>query len=105
LKPGGVHVFTVPLYKGRKTKIRARAGPSGIEYLDQPDYHGNPIDENGSLVVTEWGTDIVDFVLRSCELETTIYSFADRRFGLDGEFLDVLVTRNRGEPAVPDQLE
>jgi len=96
LKPGGMHVFTVPIYSGRETMIRARKGPFGIEHLKPPDYHGNPIDENGSLVVTEWGRDIVEFIKRHSNLETIIYSYSDPAFGLEAEFLDVLVSRKAG---------
>src|SRR5688572_8642909 len=39
LKPGGAHVFTVPLYKGRKTVIRALGEGNRIQYLHEPMYH------------------------------------------------------------------
>lgn len=59
----------------------------------KPDYHGNPIDEAGSLVVTEWGDELCDFVFRSCRMTTIILNFCDSRLGLKGEFLDVLISR------------
>ena len=59
----------------------------------KPDYHGNPIDAAGSLVITEWGDELGDFVFRSSGLTTTILNFYDPRFGLKGEFLDVLIGR------------
>jgi hypothetical protein len=59
----------------------------------KPDYHGNPIDAAGSLVVTEWGDELCDFVFRSSRMTTAIYNFFDPRFGLKGEFLDVLISR------------
>jgi SAM-dependent methyltransferase len=99
LKPGGAHVFTVPYYRGKKTVVRARAGESGsIEHLMKPDYHVNPIDSEGSLVVTEWGDEIGHFILRASGMTTTIYSFFDTRLGLEGEFLDVFVSRKPGSP-------
>jgi SAM-dependent methyltransferase len=94
LKPGGAHVFTLPYYRGKKTVIRARAGSRGeVEYLMEPDYHGNPIDPSGSLVVTEWGDELCDFIFRASGMTTTIFNFFDPRFGLEGEFLDVLISR------------
>jgi SAM-dependent methyltransferase len=94
LKPNGAHVFTVPYYRGRKTVVRARPdGPGGIKHLMKPDYHGNPIDANGSLVITEWGDELGDFILRTSGMTTTIFNFFDPRFGLEGEFLDVLISR------------
>jgi SAM-dependent methyltransferase len=94
LKPGGAHVYTVPYYRGKKTVVRAEPnGNEGIRHLMKPDYHGNPIDAAGSLVVTEWGDELCDFVFRSSGMTTTIFNFYDPRLGLKGEFLDVLVSR------------
>jgi SAM-dependent methyltransferase len=94
LKPDGAHVFTVPYYRGKKTVIRARATDSGgIEHLADPDYHSNPIDPEGSLVVTEWGDEICDFIFRASGMKTSIFSFFDPRLALEGEFLDVFVSR------------
>jgi hypothetical protein len=94
LKPGGAHVYTVPYFRGKKTVVRAKPnGDRGITYLMKPDYHYNPIDAMGSLVVTEWGDELCDFVFRSSQMTTTIFNFYDPRFGLKGEFLDVLISR------------
>jgi hypothetical protein len=95
LRPGGAHVFTVPIFRGHRTVVCAVPAGSGIEYLCPPKYHGNPVDPNGSLVVNEWGDDFVDFVAEHSGLQTETYRFHDRRFGLDGEFLEVFVTRSR----------
>ena len=94
LKPGGAHVYTVPYFRGKRTVVRAEADEAeGIRYVLPPDYHGNPIDEAGSLVITEWGDELCDFVFRSCEMTTSILNFYDSRLGLKGEFLDVLISR------------
>lgn len=93
LKPGGHHVFTVPIYKGTVTLIRAcHDGSDGIHYLEEPDFHGNPIDESGSLVTREWGPDIVEVIEESCGMKTTVNTFNERESGLQAEFLDVLVS-------------
>jgi hypothetical protein len=60
---------------------------------DELDYHVNPIDAAGSLVVKELGDERCDFVFRSLRMTTTIFNFYDPRFGLNGEFLDVPVSR------------
>ena len=87
-------MFTVPYYRGKKTVVRARPdGYGGIEYVMKPDYHCNPIDANGSLVVTEWGDELCDFILRASGMTTTILNFFDPRLGLRGEFLDVMISR------------
>lgn len=52
LKPGGCHIFTVPLHDGRMTESRENK---------RKVYHGdpNPIGGgDGSLVITDWGDDI-----------------------------------------------
>ena len=94
LKPGGAHVYTVPYYRGKKTVVRAKPnGNGGVTHLMTPDYHVNPIDAAGSLVITEWGDELCDFVFRSCGMTTTILNFQDSTLGLRGEFLDVLISR------------
>lgn len=93
LKPGGAHLFTVPIYKGRETFIRAAAGAGGVEYLAEKQYHGNPVDAAGSLVTREWGDDLPEFIFRHGGMTTTIHTIRDRRLGLDGEFLEVCVSR------------
>jgi SAM-dependent methyltransferase len=94
LKPGGAHVYTVPYWRGKKTVVRAEPnGNGGVTHLMKPDYHGNPIDRAGSLVITEWGDELCDFVFRSSGMTTTILNFYDPRLGLKGEFLDVLISR------------
>jgi SAM-dependent methyltransferase len=94
LKPGGAHVYTVPYYRGKKTVVRAESdGNEGVRHLMKPDYHVNPIDPTGSLVITEWGDELCDFVFRSSGMTTTIFNFYNPRLGLKGEFLDVLLSR------------
>ncbi|MEC0227962.1 class I SAM-dependent methyltransferase [Paenibacillus alba] len=53
LKRNGHHVFTVPLHEDRKTKSRINS---------RPIYHGDPLSEHGSLVITDWGSDITEIV-------------------------------------------
>jgi ubiquinone/menaquinone biosynthesis C-methylase UbiE len=93
LKPGGAHIFTVPLYRGRKTIVRAIQTPAGIEHLEDAVYHTNPIDDKGSLVVTEWGENLLSFIETSSGMKTGINHFHDSRLGLDAEFLEVFVSR------------
>jgi SAM-dependent methyltransferase len=93
LKPGGAHIFTVPLYKGKKTVVRAIGKGNEIQYFQEPMYHGNPVDKKGSLVVTDWGDDMFDFIKANSGMVTEIFSFRDASFGLEAEFLDVFVSR------------
>lgn len=93
LRPGGAHVFTVPWYWWKRTVVRAvREQDGSIVNLETPDYHGNPIDPNGALVVTEWGSDLCDFIYRSSGLTTTAILIKDRYLGLAGEFCEVFIS-------------
>jgi len=93
LKPGGAHIFTVPVHHGQKTVVRAEKKANEIKYLLQPMYHGNPVDKNGSLVVTDWGDDMADFIQTESGMATTRFTLHDKALGLEAEFLDVFVSR------------
>lgn len=94
LAPGGAHVFTVPLVR-KKEASRQRAIVSGykIEHLLSPKYHGNPVDPKGSLVITDWGYDIIEFIYQSCGLFTERFDLHYPYYGIEAEYIDVLVTR------------
>ena len=94
LKPGGAHIFTMPWYPGLKNSLeRAILKNGAIEYLQEPVYHGNPIDNNGSLVTFDWGQDFCEFIYNHSGLYTTIYLKKDRSLGLDAELLEVFISR------------
>jgi SAM-dependent methyltransferase len=92
LKPGGAHLFTVPIFAKQESLVRAVESNGAIQYLEKPDYHGNPIDNQGSLVFREWGEDIVSFIKDSSKLDTLVLKMNDRNLGIDGQFTDVLVS-------------
>ena len=95
LRSGGAHVFTMPWYPAMAvTRVRAARGSDGsVVHLCEPVYHGNPLTPEGALVTRDWGRDFADVVLASSGLHTTIYLERDRAKGLDGEFLEVFVSR------------
>lgn len=93
LKPGGIHVFTVPWYYWKPTLVRAVRENGAIRHLVEPEYHGNPIDSNGSLVVTEWGSDFCDFVYRKSGMTTTPVRILDRYRGIEAKFIEVFISR------------
>lgn len=67
LKPKGKMIFHVPFNLGlTKTVIRAKKGRKGkIINILEPIYHGNPLSEEGSLCVQDFGWDLFD-ILREC---------------------------------------
>lgn len=93
LKPGGVHLFTVPWHEA-PTRERARLAPDGsVQHLLPAEYHGNPVDPHGSLVVTDWGSDMQDRIRAASGMSTARHTFHDPSRGLSGAFLDVFVSR------------
>lgn len=93
LKPGGAHIFSIPLYKRKTTIIRAKEESGTLKYLSPPIYHLNPIDRNGSLVIREWGYDISNYIYDCSGMHTCIYLPKNKYMGLDAEFLDILVSK------------
>jgi len=86
LKPGGAHIFTMPWYPSLShSKRRAILNGQKIELVMEPVYHGNPIDEMGSLVTMDWGMDFCDFIYNSSGLATTVYLKKDRSLGLEAD--------------------
>ena len=71
LRPGGHHIFTVPLRWPLPSTTEPRVDYSGPEdvFLVTPEYHGSPTDPNGSLVYTDFGMDVPE-QLREIGFET-----------------------------------
>ncbi|WP_157917577.1 class I SAM-dependent methyltransferase [Pseudodesulfovibrio profundus] len=58
--PGGKLISTFPFNMGAdESVVKARLTDSGIEHLTEPEYHGNPVDPQGSLVFEIPGWDIL----------------------------------------------
>lgn len=56
LRPGGMHLFTVPV--SRVTERRAILADTGIQYLLPAEYHLDPLDPNGILAFWNVGFDL-----------------------------------------------
>ena len=95
LKPGGAHLFTVPIEnRNGPTTPRVSIDAVGtLTHLKPPVYHGNPIDAKGSLVTMDWGFDIQDHIKAASGCETEIIVIDDLSRGIRGEYLEVLVSR------------
>ena len=103
LKPGGSHVFSVPLVnKHQPTQVWATRNRDGSpNFLHEPDYHGNPVDPRGAPVTMRWGYDIVDYIKRESGLSTCIEAIDDLGLGIRAEFNEILVMR---KPVSADSL-
>jgi len=61
LTPGGWHIGTAPFAMGKQDSIlKAKIEDGRVVHLMEPEYHGNPVDERGSLVFEIPGWDILD---------------------------------------------
>jgi SAM-dependent methyltransferase len=74
LRPGGYHIFTVPLRWPLPGTTESRIDYSGPEdvFLVPPIYHGSPTDPKGSLVYTDFGMDLPE-QLRGIGFETVTH--------------------------------
>ncbi len=94
MKPGGMHIFTVPIVnKEKPTEVCATINDEGeIKFLRPPEYHGDPINSKGALVVTRWGYDICDTIYQSSGLLTKIVKIDSLRLGIRAEYIEVLIS-------------
>jgi SAM-dependent methyltransferase len=94
LKPGGAHIFTVPLVnKVKSTEVWASRSAKGeIIHHHDPEYHGNPVDAMGSLVTMHWGYDIASFIIKEAGMPTVIIAIDNIDLGIRAEYIDVLVS-------------
>lgn len=82
LRPGGVHVFTVPRDHDRTTTARAELRNGQIRLRQSPEYHGSPIDARGSLVVTDWGRDLEARFAGGSSAPTTAHKMFEPALGM-----------------------
>jgi SAM-dependent methyltransferase len=102
LKPGGAHAFTVPLVnKDKKSECWASIGEQNkVVYHHEPEYHGNPIDEKGSLVTMHWGYDITEYIMAVSGMHSTIVMIDNIELGIRAEYIEVIVSKKSAGTAV-----
>ena len=84
LKPGGVFLLSVPVFKSRYNHVR-RSGLSQsgtINHCLEPQYHCNPLSEKGSLVFHEFGWKLIDDLKEAGfrEVRAIVYSSIDKGY-------------------------
>lgn len=94
LRPGGMHVCTVPIAnKGLPSCRRAQIVDGTIRHLQAPQHHGDPVNSEGALVTVDWGYDIAAYLDRHSGLTTTIFYIDDLTKGIRADAIEVLVMR------------
>lgn len=81
LRPQGQLLATFPFHSNQNLSVvRADQGPAGLKLRMPPVYHGNPVSEQGSLVFTDFGWDVLDTMRDAGFRTATISLFADHSF-------------------------
>lgn len=94
LRPGGAHVFTTPTYPQPKTVQWAWYDGNGrIKWLYEPEYHGNPVDAEGSPVTFHYGWDFPELIWEHCALPVEVVRMLDMGQGIAGPMTEVYVIR------------
>lgn len=97
LKPGGLLVMTVPLVNQmRQSRRRAELLNSGeTRHLLEPEYHGNPLSPDGSLVTIDWGYDIASYLQAHSDLAVLTIHINNPDMGIEGDLCEVVVAVKR----------
>jgi SAM-dependent methyltransferase len=94
LRPGGAHIATVPMVmREQPSRRRARLSDGKVIHELPPEYHGNPISADGSLVTFDWGFDLADYLGQASGLNISLLCVDNLHLGLRGQYLEVLVCR------------
>jgi SAM-dependent methyltransferase len=94
LRPGGAHMATVPMVmREQSSRRRARLSDGKVIHELPPEYHGNPISSDGSLVIFDWGFDIADYLGEASGLSMSLLFVDNLHLGLRAQYLEVLVCR------------
>lgn len=94
LKKGGAHICTIPMVnKNKPTEKWSIIENDEVIWLKEPEYHGNPVDENGSPVSFHYGYDLCFLVQKWSKLNCMMVSIDDISHGIRAEYNEVIVMR------------
>lgn len=101
LKPGGTLLFTVPFDKGAQSNlVRARIAEDGaIEHLLEPEYHGDPINQDGCLAFYTFGWELLDDLRKQGFAAASAHFFWSDDLGYLGQEQLLFTARKSREPA------
>lgn len=94
--PGGSLVFTVPFHAERDTTLaRATVVDGVLHHLMEPQYHGNPVSEQGSLVFYDHAWDLLGRCLDAGFDDAFAVGYWDAQLGYLGDGVQLLFTATR----------
>jgi SAM-dependent methyltransferase len=83
LRPGGVLIATFPFRAMEQDTLTKAVLENGEpRFLMEPEYHGNPLDPQGSLVFSIPGWDILDTARASGLAAAEMVAMSSRRYGI-----------------------
>ena len=107
LKPGGVHLFTVPVTSKRNPTFRAAShrrdknGEMFVELHAPPEVHGNPMGAGGALLTHQYGYDLLNDIHAWTGMSTRAVYVESRHLGIvHVEYREVYLSHKPG----PHQL-
>jgi len=99
LKVGGLHICTFPVSGARFNAVARRAkleADGSITHLvEKPDYHGNPISNEGALVTVDYGYEIHKQIGEWAPFDVTVVRAANKTIGVLGDYTEVFVCSRR----------
>lgn len=95
LKPGGAHIFSVPIINKHKPTTRwANKDANGEPvFLYEQEWHSNPIDKKGSPVTFHWGYDIKEFIIKETGADCEIINTDDLSKGIRAEYIEIVIAK------------
>lgn len=96
LKPGGYFISTIPLVnKFSPTEQWAVLENGKVKFLHEPEYHGNPINEDGSPVFFHYGYDIAHSFDEWTNMQTIMIKIEKPEYGIEAEYIEVIVSQKK----------
>lgn len=84
LKPGGLHVFTIPYRECILTTRRVDTSHKEDVHLLPKVYHQDPYQQEGSLVYTDYGRDLVD-ILNQFGFSTSLLEIYEKKYDIQDD--------------------
>jgi SAM-dependent methyltransferase len=86
LKNGGEILATIPFHDNLEYSVRrALIENNQVKYLLEPQFHGNPISEKGSLVFNDFGWDLLTSIKLNGFKNANIELFLSEKYGHIGQ--------------------